>query len=152
MYYSYLESPIGIIEIVATNEQLIEINFIKDENKSNCEANDITLLLKKELNEYFFEGRRTFSIYPTLCGTGFQNKVWEELLQIPYGTVATYKDIAEKVNSPKAYRAVGSANNKNKLPIVIPCHRVIGSGGKLVGYAGGIEIKKYLIDHETKNS
>lgn len=152
MYYSYLESPIGIIEIVATDEHLIEINFIKAVNKSNGEANNITLLLKKELNEYFFEGRRTFSISPKLCGSEFQNKVWEELLQIPYGTVATYKDIAEKVNSPRAYRAVGSANNKNKLPIVIPCHRVIGSSGKLVGYAGGMEIKKYLIDHETKNS
>ncbi|MGB5824601.1 MAG: methylated-DNA--[protein]-cysteine S-methyltransferase [Proteocatella sp.] len=151
MYYSYLESPIGIIEVVATNEYLKEVNFIKFKKNIEYKSNDITQLVKHELHEYFFNGRREFSVSLKLCGTEFQNRVWEQLLHIPYGTVATYKDIAEKVDCPKGYRAVGSANNKNKLPIIIPCHRVVGSSGKLVGYAGGMEIKKYLIDHEIKN-
>lgn len=152
MNYSYLESPIGTIEIVATDEYLQEVNFVKNVKITNYESNDITELVKKELYEYFFDGRKAFSLVPKLFGTEFQNKVWKKLMQIPYGKTVTYKDIAQEINCPKGYRAIGNANNKNRLPIIVPCHRVIGSDGKLVGYAGGMEIKKYLIDHEIKNS
>lgn len=152
MNYSYLESPIGTIEIVATDEYLQEVNFVKNVKIINYESNDITELVKKELYEYFFDGRKAFSLVPKLFGTEFQNKVWKKLMQIPYGKTVTYKDIAQEINCPKGYRAIGNANNKNRLPIIVPCHRVIGSDGKLVGYAGGMEIKKYLIDHEIKNS
>jgi len=101
-----------------------------------------------QLQEYFNQERTKFSVPIKYIGTEFQKSVWSELISIPYGSVATYKDIAIRVNNEKAFRAVGMANNKNRLPIIVPCHRVIGSKGKLVGYAGGLELKKKLLEIE----
>jgi len=103
-----------------------------------------------QINEYFMGDRKEFNLPLSIKGTEFQKKVWKALTEIPYGETRSYKEIAEMVNSPKAYRAVGMANNKNPLSIIIPCHRVIGSNGKLVGYGGGIDIKIKLIDLENK--
>lgn len=151
MYKKYVNSPVGKIEIVEENEKIIELN-IYNEKKNNIIEKDTKLLLEtqKQLKEYF-EGKRTkFEIPLNPKGTEFMKKVWKELLNIPYGEVRTYKEIAEKIGNSKASRAVGMANNKNPIPIIIPCHRVIGSNNKLVGYALGLDMKKYLLDLERK--
>lgn len=151
MYKKVMNSPVGKIEIVEENEKIIELN-IYNEKKNNIIEKDTKLLLEtqKQLKEYF-EGKRTkFEIPLNPKGTEFMKKVWKELLNIPYGEVRTYKEIAEKIGNSKASRAVGMANNKNPIPIIIPCHRVIGSNNKLVGYALGLDMKKYLLDLERK--
>ena len=102
----------------------------------------------KQLKEYFEGSRREFDLPIEMNGTQFQKKVWKELLKIPYGETRSYKDIAISIGNEKACRAIGMANNKNHIPIIIPCHRVIGSNGKLVGYAGGIDIKEKLLNIE----
>lgn len=155
MYKKIIKSPIGKIEIIEENEKLIELkicNEEKNEKKNNIIEKDTKLLLEveKQLQEYF-EGKRTkFEIPLNPKGTEFMKKVWKELLKIPYGEVRTYKEIAEKIGNSKASRAVGMANNKNQIPIIIPCHRVIGSNNKLIGYALGLDMKKYLLDLERK--
>lgn len=99
----------------------------------------------KQLKEYYDGLRRDFDLPLDLQGTPFQLKVWNELLKIPYGQTRTYKQIAQAIGSPKAYRAVGNANNQNRIMVVVPCHRVIGSNGQMIGYAGGIEMKEMLL-------
>ena len=155
MYKKVMNSPVGKIEIIEENEKIVELNIYneeKNEKKNNIIEKDTKLLLEtqKQLKEYF-EGKRTkFEIPLNPKGTEFMKKVWKELLNIPYGEVRTYKEIAEKIGNSKASRAVGMANNKNPIPIIIPCHRVIGSNNKLVGYALGLDMKKYLLDLERK--
>lgn len=110
-----------------------------------------TALIKeaaRQLNEYFKGERKIFNLPLDLSGTSFQIKVWQELLKIPYGKTVSYKNIAVAINNSKACQAVGMANNKNRIMIVVPCHRVIGSNKKLVGYAGGLKLKEYLLDLE----
>lgn len=104
-----------------------------------------------QLQEYFFGKRKTFDLPLAIEGTEFQIKVWKALSEIPYGTTCSYKDIAIKIGNCKASRAVGMANNKNPIPIIVPCHRVIGASGKLVGYAGGLNIKQKLLNVENAN-
>lgn len=124
------------------------INKFKEETVYSKEENEFAV---NEIKEYLKGNLKKFTIKTIMNGTAFQKKVWNELMNIPYGEVRSYKQIAEKVNSPKAYRAVGLANNKNNIPIIIPCHRVIGSNNSLVGYAGGIDMKKKLLDIEGWN-
>lgn len=145
----YYDSPIGLLLLKANDLSLLSVAFVQerifDEN--------INELLKKtvlQLNEYFCGERFIFDLPLEFKGTNFQSKVWKALMQIDYGKTASYKEIAEIINHPKAYRAVGGANNKNKLPIIIPCHRVIGSKGELTGYAGGTWRKEWLLNHETR--
>lgn len=112
-----------------------------------------TVLVKetiKQLREYSAGKRKEFTLPLTLEGTPFQIKVWQELLKIPYGKTKSYQEIALAVNNPKASRAIGMANNRNRIMIVVPCHRVIGSNGKLVGYAGGLEMKEKLLKIEGR--
>lgn len=104
----------------------------------------------KQLREYFKGERKKFTVTLVLEGTPFQKKVWRELQKIPYGQTATYGEIARRIGKPKAARAVGGACNKNKIPIIVPCHRVIGSGGSLVGFAGGLSLKSKLLQLEAK--
>lgn len=161
MYKKTIEATLGKIEIIEENKEIVKLNIINDNNLDNNEENNIlekdTKLLKqtqKQLEEYF-EGKRTeFDIPINPKGTTFMKKVWVELLKIPYGEVRTYKEIAEKIGNGKASRAVGMANNKNPIPIIIPCHRVIGSNNKLVGYGLGLDMKKYLLnlEGEVKNN
>ena len=103
---------------------------------------------EKQLFEYFSGKRKTFELEYEFSGTEFQKSVWRELLKIPFGKIKTYGEIAKEIGKPKAGRAVGSACNKNPLPIIVPCHRVIGANGKLTGFACGTEIKEWLLDHE----
>lgn len=145
--YSYNTIP-GEIYIAEKDGSICNVSFC-DLNYTRKE----TALIKKtytQLEEYFKGERQTFDIKLSAQGTVFQKKVWEELQKIPYGKTTTYKDIAQNIGNKNASRAVGMANNKNPIAIIIPCHRVIGSNGNLTGYAGGINIKKYLLDLEKQ--
>jgi len=145
----YYETEIGKLGIVENGTAITHIYFggVIPEDINIVE----TLLLKKankELQEYFTGERKTFSLPLEPQGTEFQQKVWKALQEIPYGKTCSYKNIAENIGNIKASRAVGMANNKNPIPILIPCHRVIGANGKLVGYAGGLELKEKLLETE----
>lgn len=137
--------------LVATETHLINIQFTQPQ-KALLQTTELLSMATIQLDEYF-QGKRTiFSLPFKLTGTPFQLAVWKELQNIPYGKTTSYKEIAQKMNKPKAYRAVGMANNKNPLPIIIPCHRVIGSNGKLIGYAGGLKLKNYLLELEKSHT
>lgn len=146
--YLKYDSPIGVLYLIEEDNFLIELNFCLDQENILEGNNEFLLKCKKELDEYFNGERKTFSIPFKLIGTEFQIKVWNALLTIPYGETRSYKDIAIQIDNPKGCRAVGMANNKNPLPIIIPCHRVIGSNKKLVGYAGGLDKKIFLLNLE----
>lgn len=137
--------------LVATETHLINIQFTQPQ-KALLQTTELLSMATIQLDEYF-QGKRTiFSLPFKLTGTPFQLAVWKELQNIPYGKTTSYKEIAQKINKLKAYRAVGMANNKNPLPIIIPCHRVIGSNGKLIGYAGGLKLKNYLLELEKSHT
>jgi methylated-DNA-[protein]-cysteine S-methyltransferase len=145
------ESPIGVIEIIGTEEVICSIMFSEREKSVNLLADGIPNVLVDcylQLDDYFKGIRHEFTIPYSCDGTDFQNSVWKALTKIPYAETGSYKDIAVSIGNEKAIRAVGSANGKNKLSIVIPCHRVIGSNGKLTGYAGGLWRKEWLLHHE----
>lgn len=157
MFYKIYDFEIGRILIVENEDYIIKVEFLNDKNQflnKKYGTEKETLLIKKtkiELIEYFAGKRKTFDIPIKLDGTEFQVKVWKELLKLPYGETCSYLDIAKKIGNPNAARAVGMANNKNKIQIIIPCHRVIGSDKKLIGYAGGIKIKEKLLKLERDN-
>lgn len=137
--------------LVATETHLINIQFTQPQ-KALLQTTELLSMATIQLDEYFQGKRTTFSLPFKLTGTPFQLAIWKELQNIPYGQTTSYKEIAQKINKPKAYRAVGMANNKNPLPIIIPCHRVIGSNGKLIGYAGGLKLKNYLLELEKSHT
>ena len=147
-FYDY-DTPVGKLYIEAEDDYLTRISFF--ELFSKRLETPVIKETYKQLSEYFAKKRKTFDIPLKLEGTEFQKSVWHALMKIPYGKTATYLEIAETIGNPKASRAVGMANNKNKIPIVIPCHRVIGSNGSLTGYAGGLEIKKKLLNIEKSS-
>lgn len=145
------ESPIGVIEIAGTSEYVISILFSNEVKKVNFLQDETPRILVEcytQLDEYFKGKRFEFSFPYQFEGTDFQTLVWSNLIEIPYGKTRTYKNIAVSIKNEKSIRAVGGANGKNKLSIVIPCHRVIGSNGKLTGYAGGLWRKEWLLKHE----
>jgi methylated-DNA-[protein]-cysteine S-methyltransferase len=148
-YTAYYKSKIGYIKILGTKSKILSFTFVKTKKGKNS---DIRILKQciKQLDEYFSGHRRKFSVDIVFNGTYFQKSVWRQLQKIPYGHTVSYKDIARAIKNKNAVRAVGNANNKNKIVIVIPCHRVVGSDGNLVGYAGGLWRKKWLIEHEKK--
>ena len=152
---SYYEGEIGKIIIVEEENAIIGLYFREDDIKEFKDIKEAkTPLLEeaiKQLDEYFKGERKNFHLPLKLKGTEFQKKVWRALLDIPYGETFSYKDVAKNIGNEKASRAVGNANNKNPLPIFIPCHRVIGANGKLVGYGGGLDIKIKLLELEKEN-
>ena len=152
--YKYIyKSKIGDLIIIANDKTLLEIDhYSSSETILNQNRNKIIDDTIKQLDEYFKGQRKIFNLPIEFNGTEFQNKVWKSLLEIPYGQTRSYKDIAQMIDNEKAVRAVGGANNKNKLSIVVPCHRVIGQNGKLVGYAGGVTRKEALLKLESENS
>ena len=147
-YKGYLKSNIGIICVEDNGEKLVSVKICK--NAEIGTMSDLTKEAIHQLEEYFSGTRKSFDLTLEMNGTEFQKKVWNELCNIPYGETRSYKDIAEKIGTPKAVRAVGGANNKNKLMIIVPCHRVVGADGSLIGYAGGIDAKQSLIELEKK--
>ncbi|GAA1369336.1 methylated-DNA--[protein]-cysteine S-methyltransferase [Peribacillus frigoritolerans] len=151
LYKLDYESPIGVIEISGTNDAISSIMFAERDIKINIMQEHTPQVLAEcfsQLDEYFKGERREFTFPYTLEGTNFQKNVWNALTGILYANTGSYKDIAVSIGNEKAIRAVGSANGRNKLSIVIPCHRIIGSNGKLTGYAGGLWRKEWLLQHE----
>ena len=138
--------------ITASDTGITKIDFKKPEDLKPLKKTEIIQKACSQLDEYFLGRRKVFELPLEPEGTDFQKKVWEELSEIPYGRTRSYKQIAEKVGNGKACRAVGMANNRNPVPIIIPCHRVIGSNGSLVGYANGLDTKMKLLELEKSNS
>ena len=153
LFYCTEQTALGKLFLVAENDILRAVCFEKIPSKFACAIARKTPLLQQasqQIEEYLQGKRKNFSLPIALRGTDFQQKVWHELLNIPYGETRSYKQIAEKIGCPKGYRAVGMANNKNPIAIIVPCHRVIGQNKNLVGYAGGIDIKEKLLKLEEK--
>lgn len=149
MKYSYIyKMPLGDIVISEENHAIIEISFDENHNSLLSET-PLIQTAAQQLFEYFSGIRFVFDLPLSPTGTPFQKKVWQALSQIPYGETRSYKDIATVIGNKKSCRAVGMANHKNPLAIVIPCHRVIGVTGKPVGYAGGLDKKIFLLNHEN---
>ena len=158
-YYYVIESPIGPLHLAATNKVLTAIHHsferFKNWNKNDVIfKNEKNIIIEKtilQLTEYFDGKRKRFNIPLELSGTNFQLKAWEALKKIPYAKTVSYSDQAKLIENPKASRAIGNANNANPISIIVPCHRVIGKSGKLVGYGGGLDRKDYLLELEQKN-
>ena len=147
--YKY-NSIIGDIFISADENFLLSVQFVNHNFIENQE-NKIIRQTIKQFDEYFRGKRKKFELPLNPKGTEFQKKVWQQLMNIPYGKTSTYKDIATLIGNTNASRAVGNANNKNPIAIIIPCHRVIGSNNKLTGYAGGLDKKEKLLNLEKNN-
>ena len=161
-----IESPIGELIAGATDEGICLLEFT-DRRRASRECRDLVKLLrqtleegdnahlhnlKKQLNDYFNGDLKKFTVPLVTPGTDFQKEVWNELLEIPFGKTRSYQEQANALNKPDSVRAVANANGMNRISIVIPCHRVIGSDGRLTGYGGGLKRKKWLLDHEKKYS
>ncbi len=147
-----IRTQIGNIEIEEKEGNIVRIEFTEEMNPTD-EKNVTSPVLReaiKQLQEYFAGQRKEFDLPIKMQGTEFQKKVWQALQEIPYGEVSSYGKLAEKIGNSKAGRAVGMANHRNPIAIVVPCHRVIGSNGKLVGYAGGLDKKEWLLAMEKK--
>jgi AraC family transcriptional regulator of adaptative response/methylated-DNA-[protein]-cysteine methyltransferase len=161
-----IESPLGELLAGATDEGICLLEF-NDRKRAQRESKDLVRLLnqsllegdnehlielRKQLTEYFEGSRREFTLPLVTPGTSFQQEVWNELLHIPFGKTRSYQEQANALNKPDAVRAVANANGMNRISIIIPCHRVIGSDGRLTGYGGGLGRKKWLLDHEKRHS
>lgn len=147
-------SPIGVIEIIGTEQYISSVLFADREESHFLQTNETPALLHncyKELDEYFKGQRIDFSVLYKLEGTAFQTSVWQALKNVQYGQTASYKDIAQRIENEKAVRAVGMTNSRNRICIIVPCHRIIGANGKLTGYAGGLWRKEWLLNHELKH-
>ena len=144
---AYYSSPVGELLVESEADKITTVHFVKEakyvENPTPTTDHCI-----RELDEYFFKGRKFFTIDLDLRGTAFQQTVWSELLTIPYGRTVSYEAIALRIGDIKSIRAVGVANGQNPVAIIVPCHRVIGKNGELVGYGGGLENKQWLLYHE----
>ena len=150
--FTYYQSPVGLLKVGGTDHHINEISFIDDQNNvaGSVAANPLLHQCIEELIEYFNGKRLSFDIPVFQKGTEFQTKVWGELLNINYGKTISYMALAKRLGDPNCIRAAASSNGKNHICIIVPCHRVIGSNQSLVGYAGGLWRKKWLLDHENK--
>lgn len=152
MHTVYIKTPLGIAEIIGDVNGVSAITVLDIEKELSTEIPDYLQLAVLELQEYFNSKRTDFTFTLQPQGTEFQQKVWQELRNIPFGKTISYMDLAKKLGDPKVIRAAASANGKNPLWIVIPCHRVIGSDASLTGYAGGLFRKKWLLEHENPSN
>ncbi len=151
IYVDYMSTPIGVIEIQASTQGVTKVIFPESENNT-INSSEITHRCKQQLIEYFNNKRKRFDLPLDQHGTIFQKSIWACLTQIPFGQIVSYRDIADMANNHKAARAVGTANGKNLISIIVPCHRVIGSNGSLAGYAGGLDRKAWLLKHEGNDA
>lgn len=156
LFCTYYHSPLGIIRICGTDRFVSEVHFMREEEIALSDMTpspvlpDVINECVEQLIEYFQGRRKNFTIPVYQDGTDFQQIVWNELLGIPYGKTVSYMTVSKRIGDTKAIRAVGSTNGRNKIAVIVPCHRVIGSHGDLTGYAGGLWRKKWLLDHEMK--
>ncbi len=155
-YVAYYDSPVGLLKLIADDTAIIELSFEKN-SEDNIPINSISRSTSPiinqcivELNEYFTGNREVFNVQIKPLGTPFQERVWNKLLSISFAKTVSYASLATELGDIKSIRAVGTANGKNPIAILIPCHRVIGSNGHLVGYDGGLWRKKWLLDFESK--
>jgi methylated-DNA-[protein]-cysteine S-methyltransferase len=153
LFYSYYESPLGELEICVSDTGLRSLSFIKTKSneipKKPTDDHALIVDIKKQMENYFSKRITVFDLALDPGGTEFQTKVWNELIKIPFGKTLTYLEMAKKLGDVKSIRAAASANGKNPIAIIIPCHRVIGSNGTLVGYAGDLWRKEWLLNHES---
>lgn len=149
MEIAFLQTPLGIAEIKGDEIGLVSISILNEKIDFSSKVPAPLTDVVRQLKEYFAGERKTFQLKINPQGTPFQQKVWETLLEIPYGETTTYLKLSRKLGDEKAIRAVAAANGKNPLWIVVPCHRVIGTDGSLTGYAGGLWRKKWLLEHEN---
>lgn len=148
MRYALMNSPLGVLTVASTARGLASVRFggsVPEDGIVDVPANQVFI---QQLDEYFQGNRTQFDMSLDFAGTPFQVAVWEELLKIPYGHTRTYGDVARTLGKPGAARAVGMANHQNPIPVVIPCHRVVGQDGSLTGYAGGLQLKQQLLSIE----
>lgn len=148
MNYFIYAMPLGRLSIAANERGITRIAFGPVEFDAPRRPSALTNTAATQLQEYFAGKRRAFDVPVDLHGSPFQLEVWNSLLNIPYGQTRTYAQIAEAIGRPKAYRAVGLANNGNPVPIIVPCHRIIGAHGRLAGYVAGVKVKRYLLELE----
>ncbi len=149
METAYLQTPIGTLEIIGGEKGLQEVTFLESDQETSETIPEALLPAITQLKEYFNKTRTEFDLVLNPDGTAFQKKVWKQLLEIPFGKTTSYQKMANTLGDPKVIRAAASANGKNPISIIIPCHRVIGSDGSLTGYAGGLHRKKWLLGHES---
>ncbi|TCP28336.1 methylated-DNA-[protein]-cysteine S-methyltransferase [Tenacibaculum skagerrakense] len=152
IHTAYYKSPIGTIEVKGNSKEIHSIYFIEEDISTTLEvtSGEIKKCIQ-QLDEYFLGNRKEFELNLSPNGTEFQGKVWTELLKVPFGKTRSYLEQSKKLGDVKAIRAVASANGKNPISIIIPCHRIVGSDGSLTGYAGGVWRKKWLLEHENGN-
>ncbi len=153
LYYTYYQSPVGLLKIGGTDQYIAELSFVDNKDQVTHGEPGISEVMHQcteELIEFFNGKRRSFDIPVYQEGTAFQQRVWGELLNIPFGKTISYLELAKQFGDIKVIRAAASTSGKNKIAIIIPCHRVIGSDKSLVGYAGGLWRKKWLLQHEFR--
>jgi methylated-DNA-[protein]-cysteine S-methyltransferase len=155
LVYMYMDSPVGTLKLVAHDHALVAVMWDNEDHKRvrlaeliEDHQHPMLLRVKKQLEQYFAGQRQQFDLPLDFQGTDFQQQVWQTLLTIPYGETRSYKEIAVQIGNEKAVRAVGAANGRNPISIIAPCHRVIGSSGALVGFAGGLDKKQILLSLE----
>ena len=158
IFTAHFESPIGWVEIQAVRQGILSLNFVETAGAVRRRDSDVSgqpEVLKAglaQIGEYFRGARSSFSLPLALEGSDFQMNVWKALLRVPYGETTTYRDLAVAVGNTKATRAVGGANHRNPISIIVPCHRVVGSDGRLTGYGGGLWRKEWLLRHERRHT
>ena len=148
-FRAYFKSPLGLLSITANDTAITGLAFVK-QKRAKEKKNEVIKDCLKQLSEYFKRGRYDFNIMVEQEGTELQQKVWSELQKIPYGMTMSYLNMAKKIKNRTLSRAVGNASGQNNIPIIIPCHRLIGINGDLTGYSGGIEKKKWLLEFENE--
>tara|TARA_B100002003_G_C14149433_1_gene552790 strand:+ start:2829 stop:3311 length:483 start_codon:yes stop_codon:yes gene_type:complete len=148
-YKTYYKSPLGPIEIVGAQDNILFLGFVEDMLQGDAELPFCLKACLKQIDEYFKWKRKEFLLNLEPLGTDFQKRVWQQLRKISFGETASYGDIAKAIDNPNASRAVGNANRINPICIIIPCHRIIGSDGSLTGYGGGLWRKEWLLKHES---
>lgn len=151
MEINYFASPIGCIEFRIEKQEITSVRIVTEEKETHL-ISETALLFVTQMREYFDGKRRDFDLPIRMQGTTFQQNVWDALLRIPYGESISYQQLAANINQEKASRAVGNANGKNPICILIPCHRVVRANGEIGGYAYGVEVKKFLLELEKQNT
>jgi methylated-DNA-[protein]-cysteine S-methyltransferase len=157
--YKTIDSPVGKLKLVASDNGLVAVLWDKEKPKrvrlgevQEREGHPVLIKAERQITDYFAGKRRSFSVDIDMQGTSFQKQVWEALLAIPFGETRTYGDLAKQLGRPQAARAIGAASGKNPLSIIVPCHRVVGSSGRLTGFAGGLDAKARLLELEGKGN
>jgi methylated-DNA-[protein]-cysteine S-methyltransferase len=148
LHYAYFSSPIGLIEITGNEEGIATLYFVDERKHASAKVDPSLKECVYQLEEYFKGLRKEFGLKLNPKGTDFQKKVWDQLVKLPFGRTVSYLDISKMLGDANATRAVGNANGSNPISIIVPCHRVIGVNGKLVGYGGGLWRKEWLLNHE----